>query len=139
MTAQGIAGQRRTVLEDHGGTYLLAKAIIAKNPRTMIREILDPSAQISDQFRTHLIRTKSGRVHEGRIINRTDTELTVAADPKRPSSVVQIPLAEVDRMIPSKVSMMPKDLLNTLKLEEILDLLAYIESAGDPGSDVFQD
>ena len=64
--------------------------------------------------------------------------LGVAADPKRPSSVVQIAVEDVERMIPSKVSMMPKDLLNTLSLEEVLDLLAFIESAGDPGHAVYQ-
>jgi hypothetical protein len=28
--------------------------------------------------------------------------------------------------------MMPKDLLNTLSAEDILDLLAFIEATGDP-------
>ena len=98
----------------------------------MLREILDPSAQISDQFRTHSIATTSGLVVEGRILQRNNKQLTVATDPKRPQSVVQIPVDEVDEMVPSKNSMMPKDLLNTLHLEDILDLLAYIESGGDP-------
>lgn len=97
----------------------------------MVREILEPSAQISDQFRTHMILTDAGLIYEGRIINRSDAGITVAADPKRPASVVQIAMEEIDEMIPSKVSMMPKDLLNTLSLEDVLDLLAFIEAAGN--------
>ena len=97
----------------------------------MVREILEPSAQISDQFRTHMILTDAGLIYEGRIINRSDSGITVAADPKRPASVVQIATEEIDEMIPSKVSMMPKDLLNTLSLEDVLDLLAFIEAAGN--------
>jgi hypothetical protein len=96
----------------------------------MLREILTPSVQISDQFRTHVVLTTAGRVYQGKIINQTETRLTIAADPKRPSSVVQIPLADVEEMVPSKVSMMPNDPLNTLTQEDILDLLAYIESGG---------
>jgi hypothetical protein len=33
---------------------------------------------------------------------------------------------------------MPAGLLDTLSLEEILDLLAYLESGGDPGHPSFQ-
>ncbi|HJN12360.1 MAG TPA: hypothetical protein QF564_27015 [Pirellulaceae bacterium] len=98
----------------------------------MVREILDPSAQISDQFRTHIVLTRAGRSYEGRVINRNDSSITVSADPKRPASVVQISVDEIEEMVPSKVSMMPKDLLNTLSAEDILDLLAFIEATGDP-------
>ena len=104
----------------------------------MIREILDPSEQISDQFRTHAIRTIEGQTFEGRILNSTDDSLTVALDPRSPQSVVEIATDDVDEMKPSKVSLMPKDLLNTLSKEEILDLLAYIESGGDPKHKNFQ-
>ena len=97
----------------------------------MLREVLTPSVQISDQFRTHVVLTSAGRVYQGKIINQTETTLTIAADPKRPSSVLQIPLEDVEEMVPSKVSMMPNDLLNTLTQEDILDLLAYIESGGN--------
>jgi hypothetical protein len=38
----------------------------------------------------------------------------------------------------SKVSMMPKGLLDTLKEDEILDLLAYLLSRGDRGHAMFQ-
>ncbi len=98
----------------------------------MVREILEPSVQISDQFRTHMILTQAGRIYEGRIINRNEFGITVAADPKRPASVVQIAADDIDELVPSKISMMPKDLLNTLSVEDILDLLAFIEAAGDP-------
>ena len=97
----------------------------------MLREILDPSKQISDQFRTHVIVTAAGKVYEGRILDKNETELTVAIDPKSPAAIVQVPANQVDELLPSKKSLMPKDLLNTLSKEEIFDLLAFIESGGD--------
>jgi putative heme-binding domain-containing protein len=98
----------------------------------LLREILDPSQQISDQFRTHVIVTTAGRVYEGRILDRNENTLTVAIDPRKPASVVQIPADQVETLEPSKVSMMPADLLNTLSKQEILDLMAYVQSGGDP-------
>ena len=38
----------------------------------------------------------------------------------------------------SKLSMMLEDLINTLHEEEILDLLAYIESGGNPNYKAFK-
>jgi putative heme-binding domain-containing protein len=104
----------------------------------MLREILDPSKQISDQFRTHVIVTSAGKIFEGRILDKNDQSITVAVDPRGPTGVIQIPADAVDETVPSKVSMMPKDLLNTLSKEEILDLLAYIESGGDEEHANFQ-
>jgi hypothetical protein len=39
---------------------------------------------------------------------------------------------------PSKLSTMPAGLIDVLTEEEILDLLAYIRSAGDPNDRAFQ-
>jgi hypothetical protein len=38
---------------------------------------------------------------------------------------------------PSKVSLMPPGLLNILTKDEVLDLLAYVLSGGDPGNPMF--
>jgi hypothetical protein len=43
----------------------------------------------------------------------------------------------IDVMEPSAVSMMPTGLLDTLQPDEILDLMAYLLSRGDPDSDLF--
>ena len=41
-------------------------------------------------------------------------------------------------MEPSKVSMMPEGLLNTLKEDEIQDLVAYLLSRGDAQNKMFR-
>ena len=79
-----------------------------------------------------VIVTAAGRVFEGRILDRNEKTLTVAIDPRKPASVVQIPADQVETLEPSKISMMPADLLNTLSKQEILDLMAYVQSGGDP-------
>ncbi len=103
----------------------------------LLREIIDPSVQVSDQYQTDTILTDAGKVYAGRILHRGDTHWTVAVDPRQPSAVLQIPTEEIEEVAPSKTSMMPKNLLDTLTRKEIFDLLAYLESAGDPESAAF--
>ena len=44
---------------------------------------------------------------------------------------------QVTSIEPSKVSLMPPGLLNILTKDEVLDLLAYVLSGGDPKNAVF--
>ena len=108
------------------------------SPPVLLREIVEPSVQVSDQFRTHTIITLGGKIYQGRILDQNDEQLTVAIDPKAPSAVIQIKADNIDEILPSKTSMMPLGLLNTLTREEILDLLAYIQSGGDPEHALFE-
>jgi hypothetical protein len=45
---------------------------------------------------------------------------------------------KIDTMEPSKVSMMPTGLLDTLKEDEVLDLMAFLLSRGDRKSEMFR-
>ncbi len=48
-----------------------------------------------------------------------------------------IPVAEIEHRKPHPVSLMPPGLINGLNKDELLDLLAYILSAGDPKDKAF--
>ena len=48
-----------------------------------------------------------------------------------PSGVVEVSTSNVESIERSKVSMMPKGLLDAFKEDEILDLMAYLLSGGD--------
>jgi hypothetical protein len=52
--------------------------------------------------------------------------------------MVSINSKQIEESKPSKVSMMPEGLLNTLKEDEILDLMAYLLSRGDRKSPMFK-
>ena len=54
-----------------------------------------------------------------------------------PNALEQVDRRQVEEMQPSPVSMMPEGLLNTLDRDEVLDLLAYLLSRGDPDSPMF--
>jgi hypothetical protein len=55
-----------------------------------------------------------------------------------PDSIVPVKRSEVEESQVSKTSMMPEGLLDTLTKEEILDLMAYLKSGGNPQSALFE-
>lgn len=99
---------------------------------------VDPSKVISDQYRAHVVVTTKGQIYAGRIASEQDGNLTVLTDPEDISKVVEIPKDEVDEVTPSNVSLMPKDLLKTLNEQEVLDLLGYLQSRGNPNDAMFE-
>lgn len=105
----------------------------------LLSEILQPSAKIDEKFRTQVIATKAGNLVSGVIVHEDDTTIRLLSNPlnagERPKEVAK---SEIDQRSVSPVSLMPMGLLNTLNKEDILDLLAYIESGGDPESKAFR-
>ncbi|MCB9941339.1 MAG: c-type cytochrome [Planctomycetaceae bacterium] len=101
--------------------------------------IVDPSKVVSDQYRASVVVTTSGQVYTGRVAGEQNGTLTVLTDPEDINKVVEVPAEEVDEVTPSRVSLMPKDLLKTLNQDEVLDLFAYLLSRGNPADAMFAD
>ncbi len=109
--------------------------------RFTIRDILDstlyPSKAVSDQYRVTLVLTDDGRTLSGRVVSRDSEALTIATNLYQPSRTTRVELDEVEAMRPVPISTMPEGLLDPLNVDEILDLLAYLISGGDPNHPVF--
>ena len=56
----------------------------------------------------------------------------------KPAELTVIPKSKVQGRKVAELSMMPTGLLVTLQKDEILDLVAFIESGGDPKGTVFR-
>ncbi|MBT6848413.1 MAG: hypothetical protein HOA14_13450 [Planctomycetaceae bacterium] len=84
-----------------------------------------------------VITTNDGKVYSGRVTNDTDGVLTVSVDAVDPTKTVVVKKSNIDEMAPAKVSLMPAKLLNELNQGEVLDLLAYMLSRGNPQSNMF--
>ena len=105
--------------------------------REILESILDPSKVISDQFQNVTVLKKDGENETGRLIDENDKMVVLQPKPLAPERI-EIPKAEVAERNPSKVSPMPEGLLNQFTKDEILDLLAYIESVGKEKAKNFQ-
>ncbi len=105
--------------------------------RDLLESIIDPSKVISDQYKASVIELKSGKVLTGRVLSEVNGKLSVLADPVDHTKIVELAKSEIEELAPSPISLMPKDLLKPLGKEEILDLLAYLLSRGNPNDAAF--
>ncbi|MBH55862.1 MAG: heme-binding protein [Planctomycetaceae bacterium] len=106
--------------------------------KDLAEAIIHPSKVISDQYRAMNIVTVNGKVLAGRVTSETEKEVTVLTDPVDATKLVTLAKDDIDEMLPSKQSLMPEKLLNTLNKEEVLDLLAFLKSRGNPNAIEFK-
>jgi putative heme-binding domain-containing protein len=99
--------------------------------RDLLESIIDPSKEISDQYAAITITTTDGKVVTGRIVNYSGDAMSVMTNMLDPNGLVRVSARRVESIEKSKVSMMPEGLLDTLKEDEVLDLVAYLLSRGD--------
>jgi putative heme-binding domain-containing protein len=97
--------------------------------RDILESILEPSKVVSDQYRNEVVTTKAGKVVIGRVMDENKERIVIQPDPLSPARV-EIKKSAIESREPSKVSPMPEHLVDVLKEEEVLDLMAYMESGG---------
>ncbi len=101
------------------------------NRRDILDSILNPSRVIDDKFRNTVLKLKSGAEVIGTIEREDEKTIAIRTHPLVPQTT-SIEKADVKSRELSNISPMPPGLLNVLTRDQILDLLAYIESGGDP-------
>jgi putative heme-binding domain-containing protein len=97
--------------------------------RDILESMVEPSKVVSEQYQNMVVFKKDGDDITGRVVEDTDKKLVLVTNPLTQERV-EVRKSDVKDMAPSKVSPMPEGLLNTFTKDEILDLLAYIESNG---------
>ena len=105
--------------------------------RDILESVLEPSKVVSDQYASVQIVTTEGKVIVGRIVNLAGDTVQVNTNMADPNAIEAIDRKSIEEMGPSKTSMMPTGLLNTLNDEELLDLMAYLLSRGDRKNPMF--
>jgi len=108
------------------------------NIKDLTEAIIEPSKVISDQYKSSSIARVDGQVVSGRIVAENESQISVLTDPEDSTEVVDIPKENIDEILPSSTSLMPKELLNRLNQDEVLDLLAYLLSRGIKEDSMFK-
>ena len=72
-------------------------------------------------------------------MNLSEKLYNVNTDMMKPSTITQVEVDQLDSIEPSPISMMPPGLVNTMTPDDILDLLAYYLSGGDPEHGLFNE
>jgi len=116
----------------------LTAAVRRFNNRDLLDSMTRPSRTISDQYQATMFVLESGKTVVGRVANLGGENIMVIENMFEPGKLTAVRRNEIEEVLPSKTSMMPDGLINTLTRDEILDLVAFIRSGGDPGDAVFK-
>ena len=107
------------------------------SPRDLLEHILEPSKEISDQYGSTVFTLKDGSTVVGRIANMKENNMMVCTNMMDPNNFTNVDARKVVKTEESKISMMPPGLLFMLKEDDILDLMAYLLSKGNPDDPMF--
>ena len=107
------------------------------NRHDLLESIIDPSKIISEQYAGYIFTTKKGDTVMGLVVGENNDAFTVLTNPLDGAKETLSKSSIASRQI-SPVSLMPPGLIDMLSKEEILDLLAYLESGGNPQAPAFK-
>ncbi len=96
------------------------------NRRDLLDHILNPSKFIDEKFRSVTVKTSDGKTITGSLESEDDERVVLKPNPLA-AETSEIAKAMIKERSVSEISPMPAGLLNSLKAEQILDLLAWFE------------
>jgi hypothetical protein len=98
-------------------------------PRGLLEAILEPSRTIPPEYAATILETEDGRVLVGRI-EREDEQSILLRTGANLTETATLAKSEIAQRRPSEVSNMPSGTLDVLQQPEVLDLIAFLLSAG---------
>lgn len=101
----------------------------------LLQQIVNPSAEIHKAFQTQLILVDDGRLRTGLVIEETEEHVRLLPNLLKPDKVETIEKSSIEDRKTAEVSTMPDGLLDTFTVDEVLDLLAYLQSDRTGGQD----
>ncbi|MSU63660.1 MAG: c-type cytochrome [Pedosphaera sp.] len=105
--------------------------------RDILESITEPSKVVSEQFQNTTLFLKNGEDVTGRIMDENAVRVIIQPNPLQPEKI-EVKIGDISKRQPSKVSPMPEGLVNVLSKEEILDLIAFLESVGKNSAAAFK-
>lgn len=93
----------------------------------VLREIIEPSHKIEAKYIVRKVITLDGDVISGIVVAEDKETISILPNPESPEPTV-IAQEDIDDMIKSSVSIMPKGLMDRFTEDEIFELLSYLRS-----------
>ena len=118
----------------------LGKLEAKKDLAHIVRSLVEPSKEIDKKYQAWIVVTDEGKQFVGMMVAEDDKTLTLMPNPLGIENCepIVIQKSEIDIRQASPISLMPEKLLNTMTIEDIRDLLAYLQSRGNPDHAVFK-
>lgn len=97
----------------------------SRTPKDLLESIIFPSSTIVRQYEPYTLVTTEGRTYSGLVIQDTSESVTVQQSKGDPVTVAR---SDIDELVPATVSIMPKGLEEALSAEQIVDLVAWLQT-----------
>jgi putative membrane-bound dehydrogenase-like protein len=138
LTLQGSAPRGATVFESICGTCHkyenrgvdvgpVLTEINRKSKESVLHDILDPNAATDTKYISHRVETAEGMVHVGMIDSESDVMLTLK---KAGGEKVSLPKKQITTLQSMGTSLMPEGLESNLSVQEMADLLEFLQKGG---------
>ncbi len=96
----------------------------------LLRQILEPSAEVHKQYQMWQLITTNGQVLTGYIKSEDEQQLQLITNLLTPDVVLEVRQREVDVRRPVAISPMPTGLLNGLSRDEVVELVNWLQWGG---------
>jgi putative membrane-bound dehydrogenase-like protein len=95
----------------------------------ILTNVLDPNLIIGDGYYTQVAKLKSGKVVTGLLAEKSDTKIVL----KREGGVLDtIPVEDLEKITPQKISLMPEGLEKNMNEQEFCDLVEFLLTKAPP-------
>ncbi|SHM91673.1 putative membrane-bound dehydrogenase domain-containing protein [Cyclobacterium lianum] len=96
-----------------------------QDPEYILLNVLEPSAEIQDAYRLVIITTLDGRTYTGNVVGESPRQITLKIAGQDP---VQINKSNIQNKETTDLSLMPPGLFEPLSDQELINLMAYLQS-----------
>jgi putative membrane-bound dehydrogenase-like protein len=90
----------------------------------LLENVVDPNAVVWNQYRAVYFETADDRLISGIVLRENESTVTIQTQ----TGTLTLPRKDITSRTESTLSMMPEGLLESLKPNEVLDLVAYLQS-----------
>ncbi len=96
-----------------------------RSPEDLLTNLLDPNREVNPQYLSTRILTKDGSVLDGIVAAETATSVTLKRAQGEVDTVLKL---RIEKMVTSKLSIMPEGAEKDLDLQAVADLIAFMKS-----------
>jgi len=96
-----------------------------QDPDYILLNVLEPSAEIQDAYRLVIITTMDGRTYTGNVVAESPRQITLKIAGQDP---VQLNKSSIQNKEITDLSLMPPGLFEPLSNQEVVNLMAYLQS-----------
>ena len=90
----------------------------------LLENVIDPNAVVWDQYKATYFETSDDRLISGVVVQENESTVTIQTQ----TGTITLPRTEITERRQSNLSMMPEGLFQLLEEQEIIDLVAYLQS-----------